>query len=129
MKTPTTLGEHLFQARLSRGLTQIEVANMLGACATTVLHWEKGQTEPRIGDIPAILQFLGYDSFPAPTTLCEHLLAIRQKNGWSITFAAKRIQLDPATWAGWEKGKPVFNRRHQRILESLLYGSHDLVRR
>jgi transcriptional regulator with XRE-family HTH domain len=113
---PKTLGQHVKCARRARGLSQREAGTVIGVSAFTVLNWEKGKNEPRFKDIPAILQFLGYDPFPKPITLDVHLLAIRRHKGWSITKAAKRIGLDPATWAGWEAGKAICHEQHRQIL-------------
>lgn len=66
-RTPSTLGEHILRARMERGLNQHELAALLGVSFATVLHWEKNQTEPRIKDMPSILQFLGYDPFAGTT--------------------------------------------------------------
>jgi transcriptional regulator with XRE-family HTH domain len=115
---PRTLGQHVRYARRARGLSQREAGTLIRVSAFTILNWETGKSEPRFKDIPAILQFLGYDPLSAPTTLAEHLLTIRRQNGWSITTVAKRIGLDPATWAGWEAGKAICHERHRKILRA-----------
>jgi transcriptional regulator with XRE-family HTH domain len=111
-----TLGQHVKLVRRTRGLSQRAAATLIRVSAFTVLNWETGKSEPRFKDIPAILQFLGYDPFPKPATLGEHLLAICRHRGWSITTAAKRVGLDPATWAGWEAGKAICHEQHRQIL-------------
>ena len=40
-------------------------------------YWERGETEPALAFLPAILRFLGYDPRPEPTTLAERLVAVR----------------------------------------------------
>jgi DNA-binding XRE family transcriptional regulator len=99
-------------------LSQPEAGTLIGVSAFTVLNWETGKSEPRFKDIPAILQFLEYDPFPKPITLAEHLLAIRRHRGWSIATAAKRVGLDPATWAAWEGGKAIRHEQHRQILRT-----------
>ena len=68
---PVTIGEHIKQARLAQGLYQAQAAELIGVTETTVIHWEKGHTEPQLWAWPAIVNFLGYDPTPAPTNLPE----------------------------------------------------------
>ena len=42
------LGNHLFQARQKRGLSQEEVAEKLGVSRQTISKWETGETLPDI---------------------------------------------------------------------------------
>ena len=88
----------------------------MGVCGITVLNWEKCKSDPRFGDIPTILQFLGYDPFPPATTLSERLLAYRRSKGLSFAATAHRLNLDPATWAGWEAGEAIRFERHRITL-------------
>lgn len=94
----------------------------LGVTPQTVLHWEKGQTEPPIESIPAIILFLGYDPFPEPTTLPERLLATRRAMGWSIKEAARELGVDEGTWAVWERerGSVIPKWRHLMLVELFL---------
>lgn len=86
------------------GLLQRDVAARIGVTQFTILNWEKGHTEAPINIIPAIVQFLGYDPFPSPVTLAEHILAKRRKMGWSIKHAAAAVGVDPAIWRRWKTG-------------------------
>jgi transcriptional regulator with XRE-family HTH domain len=95
--TPQTLGEHIRKHRLELCLTQKEAGTRLGATAITVLHWEKGQTEPPIEAMPRILSFLGYDPFPLPASMPEQLAALWRKNGWTIKQAARQLGIDAST--------------------------------
>jgi transcriptional regulator with XRE-family HTH domain len=76
---------------------ELEAATRLGETAITVLHWEKGQTEPPIEAMPQILSFLGYDPFPEPRNLSQRLLAVRRANGWTIKEAARQLGADEGT--------------------------------
>jgi len=65
---PRFLGEHIKKRRLALKLYQWEVAERLGVDPITVFKREKGNTtEPPIKVVPAILAFLGYNPFPAPS--------------------------------------------------------------
>ena len=103
------MGEHLKKRRLELKLTQKEAAVELGVNSWTILNWEKSHTEPPIATIPAIVRFLGYDPFPEPKTLPEHLLAKRRTMGWSTEQAARKIGVDPGSWSKWERGQAIFS--------------------
>ncbi|MEW6312975.1 MAG: helix-turn-helix domain-containing protein [Pseudomonadota bacterium] len=117
---PKNLGEHIRKRRLELGLTQKQVGDRLGVNPWTVLNWEKGKTEPPITFTPAILQFLGYDPFPASKTLPERLFALRRSRGWLIRDAAKEFGVDAGTWRDWECGKTILYRRHRQLIARLL---------
>lgn len=92
----------------------------LGVTPQTVLHWEKGQTEPPVEAIPAILRFFGYDPFPKPESIPERLLAKRRAMGWSIKQAARHLGVDPGAWRDWERGGVILCRRHRHIVARFL---------
>jgi len=117
---PKTLGEHVRKKRFKMGLTQKEVAKLLGVNTWTILNWEKGRTEPPIASIPIIVRFLKYDPFPKPTTLPQQLLAKRREMGWSIKDAAEMVGVDPGTWGNWEHGHKIFYRQHHTRVARLL---------
>ena len=117
---PISLGDHIRKRRLKLGLFQKELAQRLGVNPWTILNWEKGDTEPPIASIPAIVRFLGYDPFPQPKTLAQHLLAKRREMGWAIVKAAEVVGVDPSTWGGWERGKMILYRQHRQAVAQLL---------
>lgn len=94
---PQTLGEHVKARRLALTLYQRDVALLLKVSPETVLHWEKGNTEPPVASMPALLKFLGYDPFPEPKALSERLFVKRRAMGWSIQEAARNFGVDPGT--------------------------------
>ena len=96
-ENPQTLGEHFKKRRLELGLTQKEAAERLAITPSTVLNWETGRRGPPIRLMPAILGFLGYDPFAAPTTVGERLLHARRKRGWSIREAGSHLSVDATT--------------------------------
>ena len=126
---PQTLGEHIKYSRLQRKLSQEAAARLLGVDESTVLNWEKGHTEPPIHGITALLQFLGYDPFPEPKTLPQHMLAKRQAMGWSIREAARALGVHPDSWADWERGQTTLLRRHRVLVARILNLPFDDVDR
>lgn len=104
-ENPETLGGHLRKRRCSAGLTQEQVADQLGANTSTYLLWETDRTKPTVRYYPAIFRFLGYDPFPAATTLPERMAAQRRRLGLSIRAAADQIGVDAGTFRRWETGE------------------------
>ncbi len=102
------------------GLTQKEVAYELNYSTWTVRNWEKSRVQPSIESIPAIVSFLGYDPFPAPVTLPQHLMASRRENGWTIKNAARAAGVDPGTWGNWERGEAILSQKHHTMVTQLL---------
>ena len=117
---PKTLGEHIKRERLKRGLRQKDAAAHMGVDTFTVLNWEKSRTTPPAAAFPAILAFLGYDPLPAPQDLAERLGEARRARGWSIRAAAAKLGVDPTTFSGWERGKPLRQERHAALIEDFL---------
>jgi transcriptional regulator with XRE-family HTH domain len=101
-------------------LTQKDVADQFGVVSWTILNWEKGHTKPPIKSITAITRFLGYDPFPKPKTLSQHLLAKRRAMGWTIKKAARALGVDSASLSHWERGQTILNRQHQTRVARLL---------
>ena len=56
------------------GSRKRQTAAQLGVNTWTIVNWETGRYEPPIRSMPAILDFLGYHLFAAPTTVGERLL-------------------------------------------------------
>ena len=127
-ESPQTLGGHLKKRRLEGGFTQAEAAHLLGVSAATVLSWETEKVEPEIRYMPAIIQFLGYDPFPAPTTLSERMLAKRRQMGWSIKEAAAHLGVNEGTWAEWEQSGVVAWTRYREALYTFLLASDTRLR-
>jgi transcriptional regulator with XRE-family HTH domain len=117
---PETLGEHIRKRRVELRLTLKQAAAEIGVTDYTVINWEYNRTEPPVTVLPAVVRFLGYDPFPSPTTLAEHLLAKRRAMGWTIKQATKALSVDPGTWRDWEAGKVVLYRKHRNALAALL---------
>jgi transcriptional regulator with XRE-family HTH domain len=116
-ESPQTIGEHLKRARLTRGLTQTQAGKTLGINPFTVINWEKGRTEPPVPLVPAILEFLGYDPYPAPQTLPERMLAKRRTMGWTVKEAARQFGVDEGTWGCWERANVIPWQRYLKRLE------------
>jgi transcriptional regulator with XRE-family HTH domain len=115
-----TLGQQARKRRLLLKLTQRQAAERLGVSAATVRNWEKGNTEPSIEFVPAIVRFMGCEPFLESTSIAGQLMAKRRSMGWSIRKAAAAAGVDPATWADWERGRVILYRKHQVLVAQLL---------
>lgn len=89
----------------------------------SVLHWEKGLTEPPAAFWPSIIGFLGYDPVHTGTKLTERMQAFRRREGLSIKGAAERLGVDEGSWAAWERTGVVAWERYRAMLEKFLGAS------
>ena len=118
-----TLGDHLRARRRALGLRQKDAARRMGVDEATVVHWEKGQTQPQIDLWPAIIHFLGYDPVPPPTTFAARLLAARRRLGLSRRAMARKLGVDDGTLGRWEQGGAPIERLRagaERVLDRSL---------
>jgi len=104
-KQINTLGDHIRTHRLDLNLLQKEVGEQIGVEGTTITNWELNATVPAIRNIPAIIQFLGYDPFPPANSFTERIAATRKTLGLSQGKMAQKLGIDPATLQGWEAGQ------------------------
>lgn len=75
-------------------------------------------TKPAIQLIPVLVGFLGYDPEPVDQgTLAGWLVAKRRVLGLSQREAARSVQIDPGTWAGWERGARIVREEQRRKVE------------
>lgn len=74
------IGEKLKSLRESKGLKQLDIANMLGVSRTTYTQYETGKSEPDLGTVAKLADFfgvttdylLGLDIKKAPETIAAH---------------------------------------------------------
>jgi transcriptional regulator with XRE-family HTH domain len=100
------LGDHIRKRRLDLGLTQEEAADRTGASDRwAVNRWELGLHEPGVSVLPGILEFLGYDPRPEPTSMAEWLVWHRTGRGRSQERMARQLGVTSRTLGRWETGK------------------------
>jgi transcriptional regulator with XRE-family HTH domain len=103
---PKTIGEHIKKRRLELGLTQLQLAAILGVAQCTVTNWEKHRSNPTLRSMPKITRFLAYDPVPADSrTLGERLLKYRKSLGVNQKELARRIGIDPTTLSRLERNQ------------------------
>jgi DNA-binding transcriptional regulator YiaG len=120
LPVPVTLGDHLKRRRIELGLLQRELAKQLGVSEWTLRHWERNTTAPAIRFVPRIIAFLGYDPYPASTSLPERILAARRRQGICRRELARRLGLDKETLARWERGTRRPRGKYHALVERFL---------
>ena len=101
---PVTLGEHIKKARKERGLLQREVAIALRVDSMSIVNWEKNRTEISTRFVPAIIQWLGYDPLPPPSTLGSWITIERTRRGFARRALAAALGWDESTIRDYEEG-------------------------
>lgn len=106
-----TLGDHLRKKRLDLGLLQKEVAEIIGTTGCSIMYWETNRISPSIEFIPRIIDFLAYIPYGniPEMSLGEKIVTCRRITGLTQKELAKRMEIDPATLARWERNesKPI----------------------
>jgi site-specific DNA recombinase len=119
---PETVGDHLRLRRLKLNLFQKDVAKRLGVDKTSIFNWEKNATQPGFENMPAVIEFLGYNPLPPAKTWAERLVRGRSALGLSQEEAARKLGVDPSTLARWERGEHepagAFNAKAERLIRS-----------
>lgn len=103
-----TLGDHLRKRRLDLGLLQRELAARFHVDEMTINGWELGHYLPHVGQLPKIIEFLGYvpeDLFQARTT-GEKIRLHRMLHGLTRRKLAKQLGIDEATLQRLEEDNP-----------------------
>jgi len=96
----------LRKRRLDLKMLQKEVAGRLGTTVCTIRNWEKNRSNPSLGFIPKIVQFLGYVPHDTPDhDFGKKLVAKRRLLGLSQKGLACKIGVAPCTVRSREKGK------------------------
>jgi transcriptional regulator with XRE-family HTH domain len=86
-------------------LSQREVARKTGVRRESVQQWELGYFQPRVSCLPNVIEFLGYDPRPEPTTWPEWLVWYRESRGLSQEVMAEQLGVAPRTLGLWETGR------------------------
>ena len=120
-KQPTTIGGHLRRRRLQLQLHQSEAAARLKVSTVTLSRWECDKVYPTWQHHPRLIEYLGYDPFPAcgprdpysnetlgvaslsSATLGEHIRMRRLEMKMTVKKCAQILKVDAKTMHGWEK--------------------------
>jgi DNA-binding XRE family transcriptional regulator len=119
-QNPQTLGEHLKKRRRELGLLQREAAERILIKRDTYVNWETGKTEPVAAQFRPVVEFLGYDPAPTPTTLGERLEAKQRSLGASFSQVARHLGWDPGSLRRYLDGTWRISPDRQLALEVFL---------
>lgn len=117
-----TIGHHLRKRRLDLKLKQEDVARRIGLDVVSIHKWETNKCTPQVRYFPRIIDFLGYYPYDVPDNTTGQLVAARHHLGLSQKQLAKRLDIDPATLAGWEVGRRTPGKKYQERINELLKG-------
>ena len=117
-----TIGDHIKKRRLDLGLTQGEVANIIGTKSIdAVRNWELGKGDPQIHYMPEVIKFLGY--IPVPVcldTLGDKVKTFRILRGLSHKAMGQLLNVNSSTIGSWEQNEFLPNKTKLTELNQLL---------
>ena len=99
------IGRLIHDKRTSCGITKRALAKRLNIHPDVVGLWERGIHQPRVGQYPAIMKFLGGPRISASQTLAEKIIKARYLMGWSQEKMADYLGVSERSVARWEKGQ------------------------
>jgi transcriptional regulator with XRE-family HTH domain len=100
-----TIGNHLKNCRLKKGLLIKDVVKALGINRETLRAWEMGLYEPFPKQFPGIVQLLGYYPFDKEViTIGEKIKKCRLLRGLNQEEFAKLINMNRISVMNWENG-------------------------
>lgn len=98
----------LRQARLAAGLTQHQLAHLLGvAGGERVSRWELGLSTPRAETLAKAAELLNVDvgTFLGEEAQFPDLRSLRRARGLTISELAVKVHVSKSTVARWESGQ------------------------
>jgi DNA-binding transcriptional regulator YiaG len=125
-KEINSLGDHIRTRRLDLKLLQKQVAEQIRVSGATITNWERNASAPVIRYIPAIVQFLGYNPTPPPSSLPERLVSARKELGLTQRKMAARWGVDPGTLRDWEAGRHCPTETSRNLIKNSLLNGHDI---
>jgi DNA-binding transcriptional regulator YiaG len=111
----TGLPNLLYKKRKVLGLSKTATAQQLGVHREMVGHWERGQHEPRVKYGPAIIRFLGDDTWLADGSFADRLHRCRMIMGWTRDALARYLGCDAKSVRDWEGGMAPSPHRQAEI--------------
>jgi len=99
---------------------QSDLAERLGVHWGSIQNWERGVGVPAIRHLPKIIEFLGYDPIPEPTSLPARIAYARRRLGLTQEELALALEVDAVTIYRWEKGLSMPPGDQTRALQRML---------
>jgi DNA-binding transcriptional regulator YiaG len=92
---------------------------MVGVHTASLQNWERNVGTPSPGQLPAIIQFLGYVPFAHDGSLSGQIRWLRLCAGWTQEELAAAAKCDENTIWKWETGQPCDRRLLSRGVDCL----------
>lgn len=99
---PEYVGDYIKQRRLNLGLSQIDVAKIIGVSDETIRQWENNTYKPLIRFYPKIIKFLTFVPLPKPISFREKLRFCRHVLGMTQKQFAQLVNYSSDTVSSWE---------------------------
>lgn len=100
-----SLDNHIRMRRPDLKLLQRQVADQIGVDEMTISGSEGNATVPEVRFMSATIEFLGYNPFPAASSLPGRLATARKVLGLSQRKVAEKMGFNSAKLVGWEAGQ------------------------
>ena len=94
----------LYTRRKALRLSKQKTARRLGVCQDVIGMWERGEHQPRVMFMPAIIDFLGDDSWLPTASFADRLRRFRALRGWTQERLGRWLGFDERTIGRWEEG-------------------------
>jgi len=115
-----TLGDWIRYWRLEQGLTQAQVGTVIEVSECCVTNWELGHTEPEIGYVPVILEFIGYCPYTPTADPIVRLKSIHWSLGLTRERLAKLIGVDESSLCSWERVEHRPTKKSREVIARFL---------
>jgi transcriptional regulator with XRE-family HTH domain len=116
---PKTIGDHLKAKRLELHLFQSDLARLMGVHMGSIQNWERNVGTPTPGQMPSIIQFLGYVPFEHDGSTLGQIRWLRLCAGWTQQELAAAAGCNEVTVWKWETGQSVDGRVWKCGIKSL----------
>ncbi len=113
---PKTLGEHLRRKRVDMGLTNIQVAEILGVAYQTVERWEHNRRPITPRNRAKIVAFLGYVQTPRSLSPADDSHAGNLGVNVLCKTGRRADKSSPFSWRNVSAPRSLVGRRQARIL-------------
>jgi DNA-binding XRE family transcriptional regulator len=114
-------GDQIRHRRLSLGLFQKEVAQLIRISEDCITFWETKKSKPLIHQFPGIIKFLGFSPFKkVGESLSVRFQNYRIEHGFSLKKMGRKLGVDASTIRSWEREMFLPSRESLKKLKKLL---------
>ena len=112
-----SLGERIYEARLAKGLNQVELAAQVGVSTSVVSFWENDKSKPRERNLERLEEALGQ---LGPPTIGDWLRGARENQNLTVRELSKRSGVASLTISNIENGNSNPQQKTIDKLENVL---------